>query len=208
MIGFLLAVLLAAAAPKAEVRNVHIYAPKLTVSRVHAGDNAVVGGQFRVDMSFAKATAKRPVLRLVCLCEVDGALSVQTIFLDRPSTCSGLKRSDITAAYKNAGVEVPSKERELYCLDPSMFTACLPEVGKTAYTSAVYGEKSENRGFFRLGRAAAIPKVLLVRVELWQNGVQVAKYESSHTGLGSYDIPVDWHVYRKYPQKFKYADIR
>jgi len=49
---------------------------------------------------------------------------------------------------------------------------------------------------------------LLYRIEVWQNGVRAAAYDSSRAGLGSYEIPDDWHLWKKYPQKFKYADIR
>ena len=66
-----------------------------------------------------------------------------------------------------------------------------------------------NKGFFRIGKAtAAPPKVLLFRLELWQNGVLAAAYDSSRTGLGAYDIPADWFAWRKYPQKFRYFDAR
>ena len=202
----LLAVL--AVAPQAEVRNVRISTPKLSVSREKAGSEAQVTGQFKVEMSFAKRTAKKPVVRLACLSEVNGALVANCIFLDKPDSSKGLDRSEITGALKVAGVDIPWKEREAFCADPSKFTPYLSEVVRESYASAIYGTAELKRGFFRLGRAEKIPKLLLYRIEVWQNGVLAAKFDSSRTGLGAYDIPPDWHEWKKYPQKFKYVEIR
>ena len=204
----LLAAALASAAPKPEVRNVRIYTPKLFVSRAKSDSDALVTGQFRVDMSFARATAKKPVARLVSVCEANGALVAHSVFIDRPHTCDAMKRSDIMSAFKQAGIEIPFKEREQAYSDPAKFTPLLPEVSKDTYASAVYGTSEINRGFFRLGRSSAPPKVVVFRLELWQNGVMVASWESSKAGLGKYALPADWYAWQKYPQKFKYVDVR
>ena len=203
---FLLAAL--AVAPQAEVRNVRISSPKILLSREKSGSDVQVAGQFKVDMSFAKKTAKKPVVRLACLCEVNGALLANCIFLDKPDSSRGLPRSEIQAAFKSAGVEVPSKEREKMYSDPARFTPYLSEVVRESYTAAIYGTAEMKHGFFRLGRSEKIPKLLLYRIEVWQNGVMVASSNSPRAGLGTYDIPSDWHEWKKYPQKFKYAEIR
>lgn len=205
---FCLLAALAAAAPQAEVRNVRISSPKLILSREKSGSDVQVAGQFKVEMSFAKKTAKKPVVRLACLCEVNGALVANCIFLDRPDTGKGLPRSEVQAAFKAAGVEIPSKEREKSFTDPAKFTPYLSEVSREAYAAATYGTAELKHGFFRLGRSETMPKLLLYRIEVWQNGVRAAAFDSPRTGLGAYDIPKDWHVWKKYPQKIKYAEIR
>ena len=197
-----------AAAPQAEIRNVRISSPKILLSREKSGSDVQVAGQFKVDMSFAKKTAKKPVVRLACLCEVNGALLANCIFLDKPGSGRGLSRSEIQSAFKAAGVEIPSKERERMYSDPARFTPYLSEVVRESYTAAIYGTAEVKHGFFRLGRSEKIPKLLLYRIEVWQNGVMVASCDSPRTGLGSYDIPKDWYEWKKYPQKFKYAEIR
>ena len=197
-----------AAAPQAEIRNVRISSPKLSVSREKAESESQVTGQFKVEMSFAKKTAKKPVVRLACLCEIDGALVANCVFLDRPGTEKGMNRSEIAGALKVSGVEIPWKERERMQADPSKFTPYLPEVVRETYASAIYGTADIRHGFFRFGRSEKPPKVLLYRIEVWQNGVLAAKFDSSRTGLGAYDIPADWHEWKKYPQKFRYAEIR
>ena len=199
---------LAASAPQAEIRNVRISSPKILLSREKSDSDVQVAGQFKVEMSFAKKTAKKPVVRLACLCEVNGTLIANCIFLDKPDTNKGLSRSEIQAALKASGLKESGKESEKFRADPSKFTPFLSEVSKETYMSATYGTPELNRGFFRLGRSKAIPKLLLFRIEVWQNGVLVAKHDSSRTGLGAYDIPADWYEWKKYPQKFKYAEIR
>ena len=208
-LAFCLAAALAAApTPKAEVRNVRISSPKILLSREKSGSDVQVVGQFKVDMSFAKKMAKKPVMRLACLCEVNGVLVASCIFLDKPETNRGLSRSEISAALKASGVKEGSKEGMSFRADPAKFTPYLGEVSKEAYMSATYGTPDLNKGFFRLGRSEKMPRMLLYRIEVWQNGLCVAKYESSHAGLGAYDIPPDWYEWKKYPRKFKYVEIR
>ena len=203
---FLLAAL--AAAPQAEIRNVRISSPKILLSREKSGSEVQVAGQFKVEMSFAKKTAKKPIVRLACLCEVNGALVANGVFLDKPDTAKGLTRSEVTAALKSAGLATDPKEVERLRSDPSKFTQGLSEVSGAEYASATYGTAELKRGFFRLGRSEKMPKLLLYRIEVWQNGVLVAKHDSSRTGLGAYDIPADWYEWGKYPRKFKYAETR
>ena len=208
-LAFCLAAALAAApTPQAEVRNVRISSPKVLLSREKSGSDVQVVGQFKVDMSFAKKMAKKPVMRLACLCEVNGVLVASCIFLDKPETNRGLNRSEIMSALKASGVKEGSREGESFRANPEKFTPYLGEVSKEAYMSATYGTSELGKGFFRLGRSEKMPRMLLYRIEVWQNGFCVAKYESSRTGLGAYDIPSDWYEWKKYPQKFKYVEIR
>lgn len=197
-----------AAAPQAEIRNVRISSPKILLSREKSGSDVQVAGQFKVEMSFAKKTAKKPVVRLACLCEVNGALVANCVFLGKPDTACGIGKSEVTAALKTAGFGTDPKEVERLRNDPSKFTQGLSEVARDEYLSAIYGTAELKRGFFKLGRSEKMPKLLLYRIEVWQNGVLVAKHDSSRTGLGAYDIPSDWHEWKKCPQKFKYAEIR
>lgn len=194
--------------PKPEIRNVRISSPKVVLSREKSDSEIQVVGQFKVDMGFSKPMVKTPVVRLACLCEVGGAVLANCVFLDRPGTCSGMGRSDIMKALKLGGVTVDSKSRDRVSTDPVQFTPYLPEVTKGFYSSSVYGSAELKHGFFRLGKSVKLPKLLLYRIEVWQNGCLTAKYESSRTGLAAYEIPEDWHVWQKYPQKFKYADVR
>ncbi len=207
-VAMILVAALVSAAPKPEIRNVRISTPKLVVSRAKSSSSAIVTGQFRVDMSFSRATVKKPVVRLMAICEVDGALVAYNAFLDKPNTCSSMKRGEIMSAFRQSGVEIPFKERERAYSDPAKFTPLLPEVSRDVYSSSVYGTAEIKRGFFRLGKCNSPPKVIIYRIEVWQNGAMAASWESSKTGLGKYDLPDDWHAWRKHAQKFKYVDVR
>jgi len=205
---FVLAAALSCTAPKSEVQRAHIHTPRMAVASSKSGSDFSVYGEFRVDMAFpGRGVAKRPVLRLVSVCEVNGSLVAHNLFLDAPNTNVPMKRSDIMKAYKESGADITAKERDAACSDPARFTPCLGCVSVDSLKSASYGSSKANRGFFRLGRSAVPPKLLLYRLELWQNGAMVTSWESSKTGLGKYSLPNDWHVWRKHPQLFKYVDV-
>jgi len=196
----------APAAPKAEVRNVRISSPRILLSREKSDSTVYVAGQFKVEMSFSANRVRKPVVRLCCLCDVGGTLWMNRIFLDRPETVTGMSEGEILQGIKPAGIEAnDSQQREAFQNDPARFTPFLREVGKESYASAVYGSAELGRGFFQLGTSKTMPKLLLFRIELWQNGVLVAKHESSHAGLGSAGLPKDWYAWKKYPQKFRYS---
>lgn len=191
----------------AEIRNVRFASPRLAVSRPRAdSSSAVIYGRLRVDMGFAKATARKPVLRIVCLCEAGGSLVCYQGLWDRPNTYRRLERSEIMAAFRDAGYEPSPAERETAYRDPATITRFLPEVSKTAYSATTYGSSDIDRGFFRIDQPGTQTKVLLFRLELWQNGNLVGSYDSPKTGLGKYELPDDWHVWKRYRQKFRYID--
>lgn len=202
---FVLLAALTATTPKAEIRNVRISNPRILLSREKSDSPVLVTGRFRIEMSFAGKTAHKPVVRLCCLSEVGGALVMCSKFLDRPDTVSGLSLPEVTRGLKTAGVTLAAPLREIQAADPAVFTPCLHQVERLTYSSATYGSADICKGFFRLGRADKMPRLLLYRMEVWQNGVQVAKYESSHTGLGDYELPDDWHVWKRHPQRFRYV---
>ena len=203
-----LAAALSCSAPKSEVQRAHVHSPRMAVAASKSGSDFSVFGEFRVDMAFpGRKMAKRPVLRLVSVCDVNGGLVAHNLFLDAPNTNVPMKRSDIMKAYKDCGVDIDAKERDSACSDPARFTPCLCCVSVDSFRFAIYGSSKSNRGFFRLGRSSVPPKLLLYRLELWQNGAMVTSWESSKTGLGKYSLPDDWHVWRKHPQLFRYVDV-
>ena len=199
----LAAVLSAETTPRAEVSNVRFGASKLLAVKAKTGPATYLRGPLRVDMSCRQNQVRKPLLRIICLCDVNGELVCHSGLWDKLETNRRLGRSEVSKTFKLAGIELPPKEREAALSDPQKISPLLPEVLKSAYQSASYGETAENGGFFRVNN---LTRVLLFRFELWQNGVLVGSRESSWTGLGSLDIPKDWHVWKKYPQKFKYVD--
>ena len=199
------AALLAGGVAKKELRGARISSQALSVYRANPKAEAIATGSFRISMSFARGTAKMPVARVTALCDCDGQLTVHNAFLCRPSTCTPLKQEEIMRAFKDAGGNVPEKERELACSNPAAFTPCLREVSCDAYMSAVYGATSGRTALFKLGRSAATPSILVWRIEVWQDGALATSWESSKAGLGKYALPGDWHAWKKYPLKFRYV---
>lgn len=210
MNGFVLAVLAVVAGlvadpvRVADIRSVRFNSPRLTITRQSAdSQSAFVYGQLRVSMNFARASARKPVLRMACLCEIDGDLVCYEGLWDRPKTFRQMDRSAASDAFKAEGVTFKGRELEEACRDPARFTTCMCEAAKEVYAATVYGETDNKRGFFRIDRCSQA-KVLAFRLEVWQNGVLVGSYDSPMTGLGVYDLPKDWHVWMKHPSRIKY----
>ena len=183
--------------PKTDVKGVHFLTTTLSVSRPKNGSTAFVRGPVRADMSFAAGHVRKPLLRIVCLCEADGELLWMDGLWDKPRTNAKISRSEVSAAFKAAGRDTP-------CTEARCISSVMPEVGTEPYGSAVYGEPNVNKGFFRLDKVTGNAKLLVCRFEVWQNGALAGVWESSHTGLGKYGIPDDWSVRGRYQKKFRY----
>lgn len=205
---FILMLLSAATAVAAEsafrpqVGAVRFVSSKLSVSR--KDKSAYVRGPIRVDMSFPKGAVKRPVLRIICLCEVDGELVCLSSLWAKPKTYSRMGGGEIGAAFKQAGVELKGSERKEAYKDIVRISCCQMECSKDVYSSVVYGDKNLYRGFFRFGGVNEGVRVLAYRLELWQNGALAGSYDSPRSAAGDYDLPDDWHVIGKYAGKFRY----
>ena len=194
-------------APQAEVTNVRFPSPRLMVVKAKHGSSTFIRGPVRVDMSFRRAQVKCPVLKVTCLCDIDGRLTCYSGLWDRLNTNTKLNRSDVMASFREAGFTPDAKDRGSAYSDPALVSGKMCcEVAKEKYAGASYGATSQNGGLFRIGESGSNPRLLLFRFELWQFGVLAGSFESSRTGLGKLDIPEDWHVWRKYPRKFTYVD--
>lgn len=185
------------------IRSARFTSPKLSVSRERTGATAYVRGPVRVTMNFEGSRARKPLLRIACLCLVDGALVVYSDLWDRPATNASMSRDVPRNAFKSCGYEPPPAQRDSAFTDPACVTKCLPEVSRETFASVVYGTAKMNDGFFRIS-ASLTPKLLLYRLEMWQAGVLIGSFESSRVGLSPYDIPDDWHVFKRHPDKYTY----
>lgn len=200
VLGPVLAVFLAGAyveVPKPDVRSVHFLSPSLAVSRPKVGGSSYIHGPLRVDMTFAAQTVRKPLLRIVCLCEVSGELVWMDGLWDRPGTNTRLSRSTVSAAFKAAGRDA--------CSEAACISSVMSEAAVQPYMAANYGEPDNSKGFFRVDRSPTGVRLLLYRFEVWQNGVLADAWESSRAGLGSYGIPRDWFVRGRYQGKFRYV---
>lgn len=207
-----LAAVAPAEAPKAEIGRVHFVLPRVYLDRKpNSAPSALIRGAVRVAMgAFVRDSVHCPVMRMTCLCEQAGELVCYQGLFNRPDSCERLSTSEIGEAFRNAGIKLAGEDRKTATTDPARFTPLLREVTSRAYVPAcIYGvPQDERKGFFRLNRLAGEARLLLTHLEMWQNGVLIGRFETSRAGLGRYDIPKDWYLPRKYPQKFRYAEGR
>lgn len=204
--------------PKAEVSRASFVLPHIDlVRKPSTAPTAMIKGIVRVKMgAFVRDCVKCPILRMCCLLELNGQLVCREAFFKSPNGSERLTKSEITAAIKAscsfsaAYAAMSSEERKEAIADPSCFTPLLPEVTSRIYSPGCsYGDpRNERDCFFRLSRLKGDARIMLTHLEMWQNGVCIGSYDSSRTGLGKYEIPKDWYVPKKYPQRFKYEDAR
>ena len=204
---FISAVMFAATAvagenPRPQIRSVRFVSRQLSVSR--KGSSAYIRGPVRVDMSFPDGPVKRPVLRIICLCDVDGELVCYSGLWAKPRTSSMMGRGEIGSAFKQAGIELKGADRRAAYSDIVRISGCQGECSKETFSSVVYGEKDLYRGFFRAGSVKEGIRILVYRLELWQNGALAGVYDSPRSAAAGYQLPEDWHVAGKYEGKFRY----
>ena len=187
-----------------EVRSVRFVSNQLTVSR--RDSSAYVRGPVRVDMTFPGGVAKRPVLRIFCLCDVDGELICRSGVWGRPKTYSAMSRGEIGDVFKRAGVELKGPERNAAYSDMARISRCQAECSKSVFANVVYGEKDLYRGFFRFGGVKENVRIVAYRLELWQNGALAGSYVSPRSAASGYDLPVDWYDSAKHSERFRFED--
>lgn len=198
----LAATVIAGENPRPQIRSVRFVSKQLSVSK--KGASAYIRGPVRVDMSFPDGPVKRPVLRIVCLCDVDGELVCYSGLWAKPKTSSMMGRGEIGSAFKQAGLELKGADRKTAFSDIVKISCCQGECSKETFSSVVYGEKDLYRGFFRAGSVKESVRILVYRLELWQNGALAGAYDSPRSAAAGYQLPEDWHVVGKYGDKFRY----
>ena len=206
----LVAALAAGPVPKAEVDRTRFIFPTINLMRQSASSrNVIITGAVRTSFAgFTKASFRCPVLQITCLCSQNGALVCYQGVWNELETYKPLRKSDVSRAIKDSGVKLSGEDLKKAQTDPKQISMYLPEVLCDRYAlSCMYGNPRMKGGaFFRISEPTGEDKLLLTHLEIWQNGVKIGEHESSHSGLGRYGFPSDWHVWKKYPQKFKYVD--
>ena len=189
-----------------EVKKVRFTSSRLALSRPKGSQVSYVRGQLRLDLSFAPARFKRPVVRITSLCDVDGAVRFYEGFFYTPNSYDRMGWNEARTLFEDVGEKVTHDSLGELMHDAKKISACQKEVDREKYTTLVFGSTSPCAGYFSVGDMVKSVKLLLYRIEVWQNGILVKDYESPHTGLGKYAIPDDWHIWHKYPSKYKYVE--
>ena len=189
-----------------EVKKVRIASNRLGLSRPKGSSTSFVRGQLRVEFAFAPRRFKRPVVRVLCLCDVDGSVNFYEGFFCAPNKYDRLGVRELSTLFEDAGEMVTDANVGELMHDVKKISANQKEVDRDLFSTVVYGSTSVCAGYFRIHDVVRSAKVLLYRIEVWQNGILAKEYESPRTGLGKYEIPDDWHVWHKYPMKYKYIE--
>ena len=189
-----------------EVKKVRLPSARLGLSRPKGSSVSYVRGQLRVEFSFSPRRFKRPVIRVTCLCDVDGAIRFYEGFYYTPNTYDGMGRNDLYTLFEEAGEKATDETVDELMHDAKKISYNQKEVDRDKFATVVYGSSNIDAGYFVVDDIVNSVKMLLYRVEVWQNGVMVKDYESAHTGLNKYEIPSDWYVWHKYPAKYKYIE--
>ncbi len=163
---------------------------------------------------------KRPVLRVVLLTEENGARVVRDCIIDEPNI-KMINSSDSIDNYTTTNGNENNEPYERRYVEE--VSAAQSEVSREKYSNITYvgvpigyQERRNFKGYksvpvFGYARFDRDEKATLLgyRIELWYNGACVSVYDTiKESQLNRLQIPADWHVSFKYPEKFKYRAPR
>ena len=160
---------------------------------------------------------KKPVLRVVLLTEENGARVVRDCIIDEPNIKMISSSDSIDNHTTTNGDENNEPYVRRYIEEVS---AAQSEVSKEKYGTVTYAgiplDKQYSRGISGRSREKFVfgyakfdrdEKAVLLgyRIELWYNGACVSVFDTIKASqLNRLQLPEDWHVSFKYPEKFKY----
>ena len=172
-----------------------------------------IGVNIRTPLKFFK----RPVLRVVVLSEENGSRVVRDSIMDEPNLkvtdgSDTIQRCTTTAG--NDENEPPRYERYIEEISKNQ-----SEVAKETFANVTYvglpldtqtrrglkGSRTQHMfGYARFDKDENA-KMLGYRIEVWYRGGCVATYDTIRASdLKRLQLPEDWHVSFKHPEKFKY----
>ncbi len=163
---------------------------------------------------------KKPVLRVVLLTEENGTRVVRDCIIDEPNVKMANSSDSIDNYTTTNGNEDNEPYNRKYIEEIS---ASQSEVSKEKYSNIKYVGVplgwQERRNFggykgvptFGYARFDRDEKAFMLgyRLELWYNGACISHYDTiKPSQLNRLQLPSDWHVSFKYPEKFKYRAPR
>ena len=159
----------------------------------------------------------KPILRVVVLSDENGARVVRDSIIDEPDIkvldgSDSVERDTTTAG--NDRNEAPSWHHYIEEISANQSEVSAERYKSVTYVGLPIG--SEYRKGLKGGRAQHMfgyckfdkqenAKMLGYRIEVWYKGGRVAVYDTLRASdLKKLQLPDDWHVSFKHPQKFKY----
>ena len=177
----------------------------------------ILQGKIGVSLRTSLKYFKKPVLRVVLLTEENGSRVVRDCIIDEPnvkmvSHSDSLDRNTTTAG--NEDNEPPRWQRYIEEISTSQSEVSKENYKVLSYEGLPLGEVL--RKGVKGGRWVHIfgyskfdkdenAKMLGYRIEMWYNGACIGIYDSIKPSLiKRLQIPSDWYVSFKHPEKFKY----
>ena len=169
-----------------------------------------VNGNIVLDMSSAK-DVKSPIVRVAMLLDCGSRMVVMDAVACEPN-----------GRYAHSGVPILSygMERDRWHLDlrKGLRISFLEELsyyqrpfGAVSSKGIAFFDRAKTMtGGFRIPDKTLLPdvapKLVAYRFECWQNGVLACAYDSLRSEtLNSRQLPVDWHVPNRHPDRFDYV---
>ena len=162
---------------------------------------------------------KKPVLRVVLMTDENGSRVVRDVLIDEPNvkmmgTSESLRQYTTTDG--NRGNEPCMITRYIEELSSSRSEVAKAQYAKVSYVGlpmgsqlghGVKGWKLRNMfGFAKFDRDENA-RLVGYRLEMWYDGNCIAVHDTIGPGaIKRLQIPEDWHVSFKYPDKFKYSN--
>ena len=195
-------------------------AAKFTATRISVTKSKefdYLQGKIGVSIKTPLKFFKRPVLRVVVLTEENGSRVVRDSIMDEPNLkvtdeSDTIQRCTTTAG--NDENEPPPYERYIDEISKNQ-----SEVAKETFANVTYvglplghqwrrglkGDRKQHMfGYARFDKDENA-KMLGYRIEVWYRGGCVATYDTIRASdLKKIQLPEDWHVSFKHPEKFKY----
>ena len=161
---------------------------------------------------------KRPVMRVVVLSEENGSRVIRDSIMDEPNI-KVISRADTLSRYTttegNNENEPPPYERYIDEISKNQSEVSKDVFANVTYTGLPMGKEHFRtiKGTYRTVHVFGYArfdkdenaKMLGYRIEMWYRGSCVASYDTIRASdLKRLELPADWHVSFKHPEKFKY----
>ena len=192
---------------------------RISTSRIR--DNQYVQGKISLSIKTKLKYLKKPILRVVLLLEENGARVIRDSIMDEPDI-KMLNVSDSIDSYTttngNENNEPYYRRRYVEEISAAQNEVSLEKYRNVSYVGvplashwrkSVKGEKLVYDFGYALFDKDEQIKLIGYRIEIWYNGACISTYDTiKDIQLKRLQIPADWHISFKYPEKFKYRPPR
>ena len=155
---------------------------RLSMFKAKPGNQSVLRGEVKISVRTDLPRIKRPMLNVIALFDIDGMWRWCDVLCSEPN--------------QSYGSCLPREAT------PARYSSYQAEVSADAWDSVTFGNPKTS--FFTGYAVPEKAKLLLYRLEVWQDGKLLASQDSDRRLAKKLALPEDWYVKGKYPGKFSY----